>query len=98
MKENTSLYQRFLRTVSETFLIWRRECGRVFRDQGVLIFFILVPLLYPLLYAFIYTGEVVREVPVVAVDQSHSALSREFLTRADAAPDLRIVALSLIHI
>lgn len=92
MKENKSLYQHFLRAVSETFLIWRRECVRVFRDQGVLIFFILVPLLYPLLYAFIYTGEVVREVPVVAVDQSHTALSREFLTRTDAAPDLHIIA------
>lgn len=92
MKENESIYQQFLRSVSETFLIWRRECGRVFRDQGVLIFFILVPLLYPLLYAFIYTGEVVREVPIVAVDQSHSAMSREFLRRADATADLHIIA------
>lgn len=92
MKEKTALYQQFLHSVNETFLIWRKECTRVFRDQGVLIFFILVPLLYPLLYAFIYTGEVVREVPVVAIDQSHSTLSRDFLKRVDAAPDLNIVA------
>lgn len=92
MKEKESLYQQFLHSVSETFLIWRKEGERVFHDQGVLIFFILVPLLYPLLYAFIYTGEVVREVPVVAVDQSHSSLSREFMRKADATADLHIIA------
>ncbi len=31
-----------------------REFRTTFRDQGVLIFFILVPLVYPLIYGFIY--------------------------------------------
>lgn len=70
-------------------------CGRELRknisDSGVMVFFLVVPLLYPLLYAFLYSGEVVREVPVVAVDQSHSSISREFLRKADATPDLNII-------
>ena len=39
----------FREAVSDTFCVWRKETGRVVRDQGVLIFFILVPLLYTLL-------------------------------------------------
>lgn len=92
MKENNNIRDHLKTLISDTFYIWRKEMIRVVRDQGVLIFFILVPLLYPLLYAFIYTNETVREVPVVAVDQSHSALSRDFLRRADAAPDIHITA------
>lgn len=92
MKENNNTTKDHLKTlISDTFYVWRKEMIRVVRDQGVLIFFILVPLLYPLLYAFIYTNETVHEVPVIAVDQSHSALSRDFLRRVDAAPDLHIV-------
>ena len=56
------------------------------------VFFILVPLGYPLLYSFIYDNEVVREVPAVVVDDSHSSLSREYLRKVDATPDIQIVA------
>ena len=65
--------------INDLFYIWKREFQTTFRDQGVLIFFILVPLGYPLLYSFIYDNEVVREVPAVVVDDSHSSLSREYL-------------------
>ena len=61
-----------------------------YKDEGVLIFFILVPLLYPLLYSWIYTNEVVREVPVAVVDMSHSAMSRDFIRQFDASPDARV--------
>ena len=76
----------------DVFFIWRNELRRVVHDQGVLIFFILVPLLYPMLYAFIYTEETVREVPAVVVDRSGTALSREFVRRVDATADVRVVA------
>lgn len=64
----------------------------IFTDPGLVIFLILVPLFYPLLYAFIYTGETVREVPVVVVDEAPSTRSRDFIRRLDATPDVRIVA------
>ena len=72
-------------------LIWRDEMRQVVKDEGVLIFFILVPLVYPLLYSWIYNNEVVREVPVVVIDDSHSAKSREFIRKCDASPDVKIV-------
>lgn len=78
--------------ITDMFYIWKREFRNVFRDQGVLIFFVLVPLAYPLIYAFIYTDEVVRDVPAVVVDHSHSSLSREYLRKVDATPDVNIVA------
>ena len=52
--------------INDLFYIWKREFQTTFRDQGVLIFFILVPLGYPLLYSFIYDNEVVREVPNIS--------------------------------
>ena len=63
---------------------------QVFKDEGVLIFFIVVPLVYPLLYSWIYNNEVVREVPVVVVDQNRSSLSREFVRKCDASPDVHV--------
>ena len=51
------------------------ELKAIAKDEGVLLFFILLPIAYPLLYSWIYNNEVVREVPVAIVDDSHSALS-----------------------
>lgn len=68
------------------------EIKKAVSDAGVLVFFLVVPLLYPLLYAYLYGREVVREVPVVVVDDCRSAMSREFLRKSDATPDLRIIS------
>lgn len=94
MKKRKSLLDIIIQGAEDVFYIWKREIRKCFKDQGVLIFFILVPLGYPLLYAFIYTQEVVREVPVVAVDEDHSFLSREFIRKVDATPDVQIIAYS----
>lgn len=68
------------------------ELKKTVSDTGVLVFFLVVPLLYPLLYAYLYGQEVVHEVPVVAVDDCRSALSREFQRKSDATPDLKIIS------
>ena len=70
--------------------IWKEEMKMVVKDQGVLLFLIIVPLSYPLLYSWIYNNEVAREVPVAAIDLSNSAMSRDFLRRCDATPDVDI--------
>ena len=67
------------------------ELRRILHDEGTLIFLILVPLGYPLIYAYLYTNEVVREVPVVAVLPSPSAMGREFIRMVDASPNVDIV-------
>lgn len=71
--------------------IWWIEMKNTIKDEGVLIFFILVPLFYPLLYSWIYNNEVVRNVPVVVVDQSHTATSRQFIRMFNASPDVEVV-------
>ncbi|MGN1262938.1 MAG: ABC transporter permease [Prevotella sp.] len=80
--------QRFSEAIHDACYVWLQEMKGVFRDEGVLIFFIIVPLAYPLLYSWIYNNEVVREVPVVVVDDSNSSLSRRFIRRCDATPDV----------
>lgn len=84
--------QKVVQGIYDLFYIWKQEFRTTFRDQGVLIFFVLVPLVYPLIYSFIYTNETIREVPAVVVDNSHSALSREYLRKVDASPEVNIVA------
>lgn len=91
MRTLRDLYKLLHEAISDTFFIWRKEAGRTVHDQGALIFFILVPLFYPLLYAFIYTEETVREVPAVVVDDANTAMSREFVRRVDATPDVKVV-------
>lgn len=84
----------FLRQINEGLhdmcFIWREEMKMVFKDEGVLIFFIIVPLLYPLLYSWIYNNEVAREVPVAVVDMSHSPESRQFIRMFDASPNTKV--------
>ena len=83
--------RRVIEGIYDLFYIWKQEFRTTFRDQGVLIFFVLVPVVYPLIYAFIYTNETIREVPAVVVDNSRSSLSREYLRKVDASPEVEIV-------
>ena len=70
--------------------IWWQETAAIFKDSGAVLFCIVLPLAYPILYSWIYNNEVVREVPVVVVDDSHTALSREFIQKMEASPDVSI--------
>lgn len=82
--------QRIISGMQDACYVWMQEMKGIVRDEGVLIFFILVPLAYPLLYSWIYNNEVVRDVPVVVVDDSRSSLSRQFIRRCDASPDVHV--------
>ncbi|MDR0939885.1 MAG: ABC transporter permease [Mediterranea sp.] len=90
--EDQGFGRKLAEGVDGLFHVWKQELRAMARDHGVLIFFILVPLAYPLVYSFIYDNEVVRDVPAVAVDASRTALSREYLRKVDATPDIGIVA------
>lgn len=83
--------QKVAQGIYDLFYVWKQEFRTTFRDQGVLIFFVLVPIVYPLIYAFIYTNETIREVPAVVVDNSRSSLSRKYLRMVDASPEVDIV-------
>ena len=85
-----SIFHNAYKGLQDACYIWRKELGQVFKDEGVLIFFILVPLVYPLLYSWIYNNETVHEVPVCVVDQSHTGLSRKFIQMCDASADVKV--------
>jgi ABC-2 type transport system permease protein len=85
-----SIFHNLTYAIKDTCFIWAQEMRHVIRDEGVLIFFFIVPLAYPLLYSWIYNNETVREVPVVVVDDSKTQLSRQFVRNCDASPDVRI--------
>lgn len=88
----TNFAQYIKKGFSDIFYIWKDEIRNVFHDTGAIIFFIVVPLIYPMIYAFIYNNEVVREMPIVAIDNNRSAVSREFLRKVDATPDVKIIS------
>ena len=91
MKIQNRLLRTILDGISDAAVIWHDEMRQVFKDEGVIIFFFIVPLVYPLLYSWIYNNEVVRDMPVVVVDDSHSKLSRQFIRMCDASPDVKVV-------
>ncbi len=90
MKEK-SFMQNIKEGINDMFYIWLQEIRLTFRDPGVLIFFIIVPLAYPLLYGFIYTNEVVREVPVIVVDDSRTSTSREYIRKVDGTAEVEVM-------
>ncbi|MBO4658320.1 MAG: ABC transporter permease [Prevotella sp.] len=85
-----SIFRKLKEHFTDVLYIWRQEMRQVFRDEGVLMFLVIVPLGYPLLYSWIYNNEAVHEVPVVVVDQSHSLLSRQFVRDCDSSPDVHV--------
>ena len=85
-----SIFHKAYEGLVDICYVWWEEMKQVFRDEGVVIFFFVTPLAYPLIYSWIYNNEVVREVPVVVVDDSHSSLSRQFIRMCDASPDVKI--------
>jgi len=85
-----SIFRKIIKWLDDAAYVWRFELRQVLRDEGVLIFCVIVPLVYPLLYSWIYNNEVIHDVPVVVIDQSHSAQSREFIRMCDASPDVRV--------
>ena len=85
-----SIFHKIYEDLQHVCYIWRREMQQVVKDEGILIFFFVVPIAYPLLYSWIYNNETVREVPVCVVDMSNTGLSREFVRKCDASPDVRV--------
>lgn len=77
-----------LRWLHDIFLVWKREFWLSFRDEGVIIFFLVLCLVYPILYALIYNPETAHDVAVVVVDDDRSADSRQFARALDATAEV----------
>lgn len=79
------------RAIIDIYHVWISELKVVFKDSAVILMFFIVPVLYPLLYGFIYDNEVVHNAKLIVVDDSHSALGREFIRKVDATADVEVV-------
>ena len=86
-----SIFRNIKEHFTDVLYIFRQELLQVVKDEGVLMFLAVVPLGYPLIYSWIYNNESLHETPVVVVDQSHSALSRQFIHDCNASPDVSIM-------
>ena len=73
-------------------LTMKQELKLIFRDEAVVIFFVVLAIVYPPLYSLIYNPEVAREEAVVVVDDSHSELSRQFVRDLNASPEVNVTA------
>ncbi|HLP05897.1 MAG TPA: ABC transporter permease [Paludibacter sp.] len=73
--------------------IWHNfihELKTTFSDRGVVIMFMVGPLVYPLLYCGLYFNETLVDVPVGIVDNSQSQLSHQIARNIDATQNLAV--------
>jgi ABC-2 type transport system permease protein len=64
--------------------VYCQEFNLVLRDAGIVLFFTFLPILYPIIYSLIYNPELVKDVPMVVVDNDRTPRSRELVRRLDA--------------
>ncbi len=83
-------YKSIKNALQITWQITCQELRHIFTDSGVVIIFFAAGLLYPLVYGLVYFNETLTEVSVAVVDNSHSSMSREFIRKIDATPDLKV--------
>lgn len=77
-------------TLINIYKVWKHEFKIVYADLGVTIFFLLLPFAYPIVYSAIYNPELVRDVPVVVVDDCRNALSRKYARHLDATQYVKV--------
>ncbi|MCM1319653.1 MAG: ABC transporter permease [Muribaculaceae bacterium] len=88
MKRIFNAISRYFRALGESFAL---EWKAIWKDQGVVLFFLFLPLAYPVIYSLIYNPELVRNVPVVVVDNDKTALSRELVRNFNATEGAWII-------
>lgn len=70
--------------------VYVRQFRMILGDQGLILFFLFLPLAYPVLYSLIYNPELVRDVTTVVVDHDRTPASRELVRRLDASQGARV--------
>lgn len=77
-----------LRILGESFAL---EFKHILHDQGVVLFFLFLPLAYPVIYSLIYNPELVRDVKVVVVDHDRTSMSRELVRDFNATQGADVI-------
>lgn len=71
--------------------VYCREFKLVTHDIGIMLFLLFLPLAYPIIYSLIYNPELVKDVPLVVVDNDRTPLSRELVRNIDACDEARVL-------
>ena len=66
------------------------ECRSILRSLPILVVLGGGIFMYGILYNYMYSPNVLREVPVVVVDESRTPLSRHYIRLLDATPQVRV--------
>lgn len=66
------------------------ECRSILRNLPILLVMGGGVFLYGLLYNYMYSPNILLEVPVVVVDESHTPLSRHYIRLLDATPQVHV--------
>jgi ABC-2 type transport system permease protein len=74
------------------FAVVRRELKRALASWYTLVLFAVLPLLSFAVLLAIFHSAVPRDLPVVIVDEDHSALARQLTRMIDATPTMRVAA------
>ena len=70
--------------------IFNLELGRLLRDGGVMIIFVVAGFLYPILYNFVYKNGVLEDTPIAVVDDADCSDSRRMIREMDATREIDI--------
>ena len=78
------MWKRFKHSLKGIYIVYCRELKLIISDMGLLLFLCFLPVVYPLVYSLIYNPELVKDVPMVVVDNDRTPLSRELARKIDA--------------
>jgi len=70
--------------------IFNLELGRILRDGGVMIIFIVAGFLYPILYNYVYRNGVLEDTPIAVVDNADCSDTRRMIREMDATREIDI--------
>ena len=70
--------------------VLKSELQFIIKDPGVLLILVGAILIYSTLYSLAYKNEVLRDVPIAVVDESHTPASRDLIRALDASSNIHI--------
>jgi ABC-2 type transport system permease protein len=82
--------RKITRNLQDIWEVFSAEVRRVFSDRLVLLVFFIATVLYPLIFCCIYLNEVVVNLPVAVVDESHCEASKRLIHKIDATPEIAV--------
>lgn len=82
--------RKIARNLQDIWDVFSAEVRRVFSDRLVMLVFFIATVLYPLIFCCIYLNEVVVDLPVAVVDESHCEAAKRLIHKIDATPEIAV--------